>query len=243
MKYTIISVDDSRQEFKDRIRAEMLNDEEFSVDVVDARPLDVNLKDELAKVGLHMAGYWKSFWWQRGDIGGYIGHYNAWKYIAEQDEPVMVFEDDAWLPDGFRGTVDLFMSEVPDDFGAVAFCVHPDTVAFYDMHIDYDEWGQPIARARQEGEQNQFDYGAEHMARSYQGWAMTATVYSPKGAASLVKTSQDMGLHMNADALVWHRAAVGDFDGYAPKPQYLYLCPEFYTGQSMIRGKYRGYST
>src|SRR6478752_1272240 len=133
MKYTIISIDDSRLEYKDKIRQEMGNDEIF-VDCLDARPETVDLEEELANIGLHFADYWKSFPWSRGDIGGYVSHFNAWQKAVEIDEPLLVFEDDAILPDGFLANVESLLEEVPEGYGAVGLSVHPFEFDSYNHH-------------------------------------------------------------------------------------------------------------
>ena len=236
MKYTIISIDDSRKEFKDKIRLEMSEAEEINVECFDARPTYIDLNDELQSRGLHFADHWKNLMWKRGDIGGFISHFNAWSYAATSGQDLLVFEDDAIVPDGFYSNVNDLLSEVPDDYGVVSFCVNEYGRHFYDNHVEWDEWGyHHVNRPRHAGEHNQFDYGAERMTKAYQSWTLTATLYSSLGAQSLVNAVHDMGIHMNADAFVFHRSHCGDFKAYAPKPQYLDLVAEFYEGHSLIQ--------
>lgn len=236
MKYTIISIDDSRQRFKDKIRKEMAGVEEISVECLDARPLSVDLDAELAKRGLHFAPYWINQKWKRGDIGGFIGHFNSWEAVSQMDEDLLVFEDDAAVPDGFLNNVESLVSEVPAGYGIISLCVNEYNQHFYNNHVEYDMWGyHAVNKGRQPGEANQFDYGAPRMARAYQSWTMTATLYSPTGGKSLVKSARELGVHMNADAYIYHRAHCGDFEAYAPKPEYLNLVAEFYNGWSMIQ--------
>lgn len=236
MKYTIISIDDSRKEYKENIRKQMVGVDEIFVECFDARPKEIDLEQELANRGLHFAPFWLNLRWMRGDIGGFIGHYNSWKWCAENDEPLLVFEDDAIVHDGFLDNINHLLTEVPDDWGVVSWCCNDYGKSFYDKMVYYDQYGQHHKnRPLKSGEKNQYDYGAERMTRAYQSWTLTATMYSPHAAASLIDTVKRMGIHMNADAFVFHRAHCGDFDAYAPKPQFLYMVAEFNEGHSIIQ--------
>lgn len=236
MKYTIISIDDSRQDFKDKIRKEMAGYEEVFLECLDARPVELDLGKELYDRGLSMAPFWKNLMWKRGDLGGFVSHYNTWKYCASSGEPLIVFEDDAIVPVGFMSNVLDLLTEVPKDYGVVSLCANTYGQGFYNMRVQYNEYGQHFGyRPLEPDEDNQFDYGAERMTRAYQSWTQTATLYSPAAAQSLVDTVQRMGIHMNADAFIYHRAHVGDFDAYAPKPEFLYMVAEFYEGHSLIQ--------
>ena len=239
MKFGIISVDDSRKEFTDKIRSQF--SDEVSIESFDARGLDrAALEEELSNRGLKFADFWLGFAWSAGDIGGYIGHYNAWKKTVELNEPLLVFEDDADLPDDFSDTLEEVMNEVSDNFGVVGLTVHEQEQPFYITKMTYGKYGEPypVSRIRL-GEVSPFEYGSEKMALAYQNWALTATIYSPAAAGRLVEVTEQLGIHMNADMLVWARCHLGEYSGYSPKPSYLGKFPKFYTGQSLIRGKYR----
>lgn len=236
MKYTIVSIDDSRLEYKQNIRKQMEGVEEIFVECFDARPKEIDLIEELAGRGLHFAKFWLNLMWKRGDIGGFISHYNTWKWCAENGEPLLVFEDDAIVNDGFLDNVNDLMAEVPEDWGVVSLCCNDYGKWFYDRLVTYDKYGQHHKnRPLTKHEANCYDYGAERMTRAYQSWTLTATLFSPGAAASLLNTCKRMGLHMNADALVYHRAHVGDYTAYAPKPQYLDMVAQFNEGHSLIQ--------
>jgi GR25 family glycosyltransferase involved in LPS biosynthesis len=236
MKYTIVSIDDSRAEYKAKIRKEMSGVEEIFVECFDARPLDIDLCKELSDRGLRFADFWLNLQWKRGDIGGFISHFNTWKWCVENVEPLLIFEDDAIIPDGFLKNIESLMTEVPKDWGVVSWCVNDYGQGFYNKKVYYDKFGQHHKnRPLHKNEKNLYDYGAERMTRAYQSWTLTSALYSPLGAKALVSTAQDMGLHMNADAFVFHRAHCGDFDAYAPKPQHLDLVATFNEGHSLIQ--------
>jgi GR25 family glycosyltransferase involved in LPS biosynthesis len=221
MKYAIVSIDDSRIEYKENIHRVMRDSDEVFIECFDARPPEIDLAQELAERGLRFADFWLNLQWKRGDIGGFISHYNTWKYCAASNEPLLVFEDDAIVHDDFYDNIVDLMTEVPDDWGVISWCCNDYGKTFYDKFVYYDKYGQHHNnRVLRPGESNRYDYGASRMTRAYQSWTLTATMYSPQAAQSLIDAVERMGVHMNADAFVYHRAHCGDFDAYAPKPQF-----------------------
>lgn len=237
MKFTIISIDDSRRGFKDAIRRDMAGVNEVSIECLDARPTDLDLNAYLASIGLKMAPFWLHQQWKRGDIGGFVGHYNAWRKCVELDEPLVVFEDDAIIPKRDSIITDWIAwatDEVPD-WEFLSLCANSYGQMFYDQRVIFDGYGyhkfhQPL----QSGEANQFD-ASKLFARVYQPWTLTAAVYTPKSARHLIKMVQEVGIFMNADAFVMHQARLQRFIAYAPKPEHIDHVVQFNEGHSIIQ--------
>jgi GR25 family glycosyltransferase involved in LPS biosynthesis len=209
--------------------------DEVEIECLDARPPEVDINLELEKVGLQVANRWIHMQPKRGDFGGFIGHYNSWRKCVELDEPLMVFEDDAIVPDGFIDNLNLIL-DTPPPIDLLSLCVNDYGKMFYDQKVLFDNYGyHAYHRPLRKGERNQFDEGHKYLCRIYQPWTLTATLYYPKAAQSLINTVVKMGVHMNADAFVHHRARLREFNGYAPKPEYLDLVVQFNEGHSIIQ--------
>ena len=236
MKFTIISIDDSRIEYKNKIRQEMAGVEEVDIKCLDARPVSVNIEEELADLGLHISDKWVHMPPKRGDFGGFVGHFNAWRKCVELDEPLLVFEDDAIVPDGFRENVDSFMTEAPDA-EMISLCVNDYGKSFYRQRVLFDAYGyHKLLLPLTPRTKSQFDEpGLDRLCWVYQPWTLTANLYWPSAAQSLIDTVTRMGIHMNADAFVHHRARLREFRAYAPKPEYLDLVCQFNEGHSIIQ--------
>lgn len=240
MKYAIISIDDSRKEFTDRIHADMAGYEQVEVECLDARPPHVDLDTELNRLGLRFSNRWRHLQPKRGDIGGFIGHFNAWRKCVELDDWLVVFEDDAIIPN--RGVHDLTVpgnirlaNSVTGGFDFMSLCVNDYGKMFYDHVVEFDADGFHYRHhPRAYGEYNQFEIG-DGLAYVYQPWTLTAALYSPKAATYLIKKIQQTGLYMNADAFVMHQARLQKFKAIAPVPSIADNIVRFNEGHSIIQ--------
>lgn len=238
MKYTIISIDESRAEYKDKIREVMGSDEVF-IDCLDARDMSLTeLKDKLESNELYINRNWIHQPWKRGDLGGFYGHFNAWKKCVELDESLVVFEDDAIIPERSEPLkwISLANTEI-DDIEFLSLCVNDYGKMFFKQRVVFDNNGyHQHHRDLLELEENQFRV-SEHFAKVYQPWTLTAAMYTPKSAQYLLDTVKTKGMYMNADAFVMHMARLQKFNAYAPIPKLADSIVKFNEGHSLIQSE------
>lgn len=218
MNYCIISLDDARKAYKERIR-ERVNLPEISVEAFDGRR-----DDPVAEVGRR--GYrissQQKHWGipKRGELGCWISHMNAWELCVETGESLVVFEDDAIPALGFDSALDPFLADLPDNWGFMSLWVPPDQLQDYQYSVEYD-WYDGAARilGTKWGES---DYKfTETLAKVYQGYGMVATLYSPHGAKILLDAAAEMGLYSPVDCFLYltaHTFRTPRLYGFAPAP-------------------------
>lgn len=231
MKYCIISIDDSRLEFKRAIR-EHMGDDEVSIKCLDARPREVDIDAELNALGTFVNSNWMHMPPKRGDFGGFVGHMNSWLKCIELDEPLVVFEDDAIMGDY---GVERFVAEVEavdPGWEFISLCVNNYGKMFYNHLVRFDEWG--YHKYHHPSDDNQFHVQG-HVSRVYQPWTLTAAVYTPASAQHLISRVREVGAYMNADAYVMHEARLGKFNAYAPTPDIADEIVAFNEGHSIIQ--------
>ena len=231
MKYTIISIDDSRKEYKDIIRHTLEGHEEVYINCLDARPPEVDIEKELLRLGLSVAPRWVHMPPKRGDFGGFVGHFNAWRKCVELDEPLIVFEDDAIIGDGLKT---FFGYEKSYDF--VSLCVNDYGKQFYGQHVDFDELGYHQNHYDLSTDEQSVFYIDGKIAKVYQPWTLTAAIYTPVSARYLIDKVRSAGLYMNADAFVMHQARLQKFSAIAPVPDIADNIVKFNEGYSLIQG-------
>lgn len=236
MKFGIISIDDSRALYKEKIRTEMSGVEEISFNCVDARTDEFDAVRAVESHGLKFSDVWGT--WSNGEIGGWLSHFNSWLAAAEQATPTVVFEDDAIIPNGFKSIVDDFVSDVPDDFDAIALCVPENQKPDYMWINEYNELGEPSIVGRWSKEENSQHYiGPGRVARMYQGYGHTAMMLSPTGAAKLVNLARNLGIVAPADCFILNMSHINKINGYSPKPQYAEAFAKFNVEEvSIIKG-------
>jgi GR25 family glycosyltransferase involved in LPS biosynthesis len=110
MKYSILSINDSRKEHKDRIRDAMAGFEE-----VDTGSVNGNNPEEL-NAAIDRWGFDINFSiWKPGEGGVWYSNINAWGWAAENDD-LMVFEDDAIPLERFSEAINNWTLPVDYDF-------------------------------------------------------------------------------------------------------------------------------
>lgn len=213
MKYNIISIDDSRQEYKDRIR-EIVNLDEVSIPAIDGR--EVDLHAELEKRGLRL------FDWNptKGELGVWLSTFDCWQWAAE-NEDLIVFEDDAIPTGDFNYHLADFVSELPEGWDFLSLWVPENQYHDYLYVVKYDSGGQWIKVADDtNAAMSRYNYGAIRLAKVYQGYGNVATLYSKDGAQRLIDAARDLGLRAPIDCWIMDRAHTDVVQGFAPKPMW-----------------------
>lgn len=221
MKYGIITVDDSRKDYRNAIE-NSLSMERVWFDCVDARVDGFEVETELERVGLaYKPELWPNHQPKIGEIGCWLSHYKSWKKTVEAGEPLMVFEDDAILPNNFEQNVMGLIKEVPPYYDYISLCIPPTQVADYMWMVHYGPLGEPRIVGQVFDEKvSQFYIGSKRMARLYQTWGSTAAIYSPTGAEKLIDLASDYGVHAPVDCFIIQHAHMNELNAFAPKPEF-----------------------
>lgn len=212
MKFNIVSINDDRKVYKDAIRA-TLGLEEIHIPSVAGYKVDIAA--EMASRGLRSTDEWHA---KIGEAGCWLSHFDRWRAVADMDEPLIVFEDDAIVLDNFESDLLEWKSELPSDWDYVSLWVPDNQRQDFNYNAFYDNRGIPTIVGRLSNQDSKFNFGSEHWARVYQGYGMVATMYSPSGGARLVERAREMGWNSPVDCFISLEAHAGRLNGFAPKP-------------------------
>lgn len=215
VSYNIISIDDSRLEYKKRIRKTVTFPEVY-VPATNARAVD--LEEELSKreLSLPFPGQFAI-----GEVGIWLSMFDCWNWAVENNEILITFEDDASPKDNFNEAVSLFLSEVPEDWDFICLWVPDNQKQDYLYDVTYNDEGIPNIKGRRV--KSLFDFGAKHLARTYNGYGNVASMFSPKGARFFRDRAREVGLYTPVDCFLYQEAHAGRCSGYSPKPKYATL--------------------
>lgn len=222
MKYSIISINDKRQHYKDQIR-KYVNLEEEPIVSVDGVYMnrDGEIESHLNDLGLWISSSWPL---QLGEIGIWMSNFLHWERVALMDEPLVVFEDDAVIDEHFSEHMNTIMPQLPADWDFVALWVPDNQRIDYRYNLRYNEHGDPeIYGIRPDGLPSYFDFGSRDLARAYQGYGMVAMMYSPAGGRKLAALAKKYGLRNPVDCFIFQEAHKGAVNGYAPKPDKVFV--------------------
>lgn len=215
MKYTIISIDDTRLEYKKVIR-ERVALPEVSVPAVNGKEVDI--QHELEKRGVELKDVWHP---TVGELGIWLSTMDCWTYTAESNEPLIVFEDDAIPTVKFQESLDNYISELPNDWHYLSLWVPENQYFDYLYDVKYDEDGRWEKVGDNRSEITSIhNYGAMRLSRVYQGYGNVATLYSPEGAAILEAHAKIYGITGPIDCWIHDRAHTKIVNGFAPKPRW-----------------------
>lgn len=217
MKYSIVTIDDSRAKYKDYIRR-VVPYPETCFGGVNAKA--VNLREELEKRNLHMPypGQFKI-----GEIGIWLSLYDRWKWVVDNDEPLIVFEDDAIPNPDFERVLERDYEHLPEDAAFMALWIPPNQLQDYRYNAVYNEEGiVRINGYRPDGE-SQYDFGDEYLSRVYNGYGHVGILYTPAGGKFFKERAEEVGLYTTADCFLYQEAHAGRCQGYGPKPKYANL--------------------
>lgn len=218
MKYNIISINNDRAEYKKNIRINAIGFKEVKMVSIDGSAGSI---DQLIKAyGLKWTDWKPSF----GEVGIWLSNYIRWHAVSTTNEPLIVFEDDAIIHESFVNDCTDLLSQLPDDWDFVALWVPDNQRIDYRYNLEYNKDGEPqIYGMRPEGLPSYFDCGAQDVARVYQGYGMVATLYSPQGGRKLIDLARKNGIYTPVDCFLMQQAHKGALNGYAPKPDKVFV--------------------
>lgn len=214
MKYTIITLNDERQAYKDVIR-KTIHLGEIVMPAVDGGAVDV--WDELRKRGIY-----KNVWFSAkiGELGVWMSNFDRWELASTMDEPLIVFEDDATPDSSFDRKISDFITELPRDWDFAALWVPEEQRQDYLSNVIYEN-GVAKRRGVLPPKRSLFRVeGTLRVARVYQGYGMIALVYSPTGGRRLLELTREYGLTGPVDLWIYEQAHRGNLNGFAPRPEY-----------------------
>lgn len=218
MKYTIMTVDDSRQEKKDAIRARLGLDEVMDIDFVFGRDPEQMQKARSENPGL------SSHLWHpsEGEEGIWYSQINCWKWAAEFGD-LLVFEDDAILTDDFQHHLDNLMTDLPSDWDFFSVFVPENQQHDFYKNVYYDGDGVPHNIASPGTYSHgapPFTIGSDKIARVYQGYSCVVTGFSKSGGEKLQALVNEFGMYTPVDCFLFLQAHRGNLNGYSPRPDY-----------------------
>lgn len=211
MKYNIISINDQRAEYKARIR-ERVGLEEVSIPAVNG--YEVDIEQELEKRGLTVARGRFS----HGEVGIWLSVFDCWQWAVDNDEPLVVFEDDAIPAPDFNTRLWEFRQELPSDYDFLTLWVPENQYNDYIYHVRYNEDGtmEHIGPNRNVIT-SLYNIGAIRLVRAYNGYGNVAMLYSPKGAKFFIDEARK-GITSPVDCFIYLQSHLRKCKGYAPKP-------------------------
>lgn len=217
MKYTIISLNDDRKQYKDAIRSN-LGLEEVRMQAVDGSR--VNLPEEFAMRGLTFVSHaWPNA--KTGELGVWLSNFDRWTMAAVLGEPLLVFEDDAILDPCFNEKFSDLYNELPEDWDFVALWVPENQRQDYLYDATFDDHGSLRVNGIKMPEDSIYRIPEKtYAALVYQGYGMVSLMYSPRGGAKLRELAQRYGIDEPVDCWIYQQAHLGRLKGYAPKPEY-----------------------
>jgi GR25 family glycosyltransferase involved in LPS biosynthesis len=184
--YTIITLGNpERYQLRQAVHQAMAG-----IGYVEGRAVDGRKEDELKWWESHHGLEYRMSEWRPGELGLWYSNINNWKWIARQDDNVLVFEDDAIPLEGFRYVVDNVPP--PEDF-------------------DFATYYTPFRRPYQGGK---FRWEESNM----QEHGNIAVLYSPKGAKKILDILGEEGLEYPVDIWLFKQAKFTKrLKGYAPR--------------------------
>jgi GR25 family glycosyltransferase involved in LPS biosynthesis len=202
VRYIILSLNDDRIGYKQRIRESLSDHAEVPMQAVDGRNrAEVKeAMDEFRDVWYGQDGFRldrMEYSPREGEVGVWLSNLRAWKLIEESGEPCMVIEDDAIPKYHIKENLAKMEEYLPADFSFVPLYTPTGDVW---LHSGTSFMGM---------EENPV------LARSFQTYCHVAMYYSPDGARRLLDLAAKLGPAQPVDIFTMHMALSGLVNGYA----------------------------
>ena len=215
--YTIISVDESRRELKEKIRENMIYPEISSIKFVDGRSpgaIEAEVERYNCTVG---SGFFY------GELGVWFSQLNCWQWLAGSGyDALLVLEDDAVLNANFPLLMEKILVDLPEDFDFVSLSVPQNQMMdyYYDRRFLSDGGWELISHNRKRFTHSVHYIGSNVISTAYQGYACVATMYSRAGATKLIDIFKKKGIYTPVDCFLFLERNQGNLNGYAPTPNF-----------------------
>lgn len=221
MKYTVLSVDDSRKELRDAIHEEMqaLGIERLDgVSCVDGRKPGA-IDKWLLENPIRVTG--ERF--HNGELGIWASVYNAWDrfIVSTKAKKLIVFEDDAVVKDAFGKMLPFVEKELQGtDWDFFAWAVpHDQKVDYYYNRAIYPNgtWSV-VSPMRHKYEQSPHYVGKTLICKAYQGYHAVCIMYSRRGVFKLMDMLMQDGITEPLDLFLFRHSLAGNLNGYTLLP-------------------------
>ena len=214
MKYTIVSIDDSRNDKKADIRSAMHEHEEVLVESFNGADDEQMHYARQRWPGIEPVGWNLS----RGELGIWYSQIACWQWAAKFGD-LIVYEDDAIVNPEFDRVMRPYIHELPEDYDFFSLFVPDNQMQDFWYSVVYDAGGAPMQVIRSWDERYNYNVpGLKHVVRVYQGYSCVANMYSQKGAQKLLDRLSVKHMYSPADCFVYMEAHQGILDGYAHHP-------------------------
>lgn len=208
-EFTIISIDASRTQKKDYIRAE-LPWKEVAIDFVNGKDPASLAKAKNKWSAIDTPGPFKA-----GEFGIFYSVLNCAEYGAENNG-ILYFEDDAMLISGVHTRLEKYLNELPNNADIFAlwspFNQHYD----YINVSNYNSKGEPIYD-KHNG--SIFDFGHAELCRLWQGYGNVSMYVTKQGCVKLINYISSKGFFSPIDCLICIGVHSGYLNGYSLKPE------------------------
>jgi len=213
LRYTILSIDESREEKKKEIRRILSEWEEFKIDCVNGHKIEEITAARMLTSVPH-------FPMLPGELGVWYSVVKSWIDVINNG-PAVVFEDDALLEEGFPLIFEEAVSDLPDDADFLSLFIPYNQVQDYSYLVEYDKEGNPKIFATGVPEKySMFKTDSKYLAKSYQGYGNVCMYYTQSGAQKLLRIAREMGTYTPIDCFIFMQANKGLLNGYSLHPDY-----------------------
>lgn len=209
MDYTIISIDDSRQQKKDYIRACLGQYNEVKIDFVNGKNPSELLAAKNKWRDVETPGPFKA-----GEFGIFYSVLNCLEYGAENNG-IIYFEDDAIPIPTLEEKLNQYFAGLPRGWDVFAIWSPENQQYDYANVISYNNVGEPIYG---NGNSFVFEFGHSELSMLWQGYGNVAMAFSRNGCRKLLKYIKHRGFFSPIDCLICIAVHGGYLKGFSLKP-------------------------
>jgi GR25 family glycosyltransferase involved in LPS biosynthesis len=215
IEYCIISISEDRAAHKESIRHNVKLPAAGEIEFVNARDTE-----QLNRIMKKHSDITLREWTPKlGELGVWLSQVQCWDYAANMSaDALIVFEDDALVSPGFKGFLDLYLEDLPEDWDFLSLAVPENQRKDFLYRQVYDDTGHPKNIIRAGEKAFEYEYGAPILARAYQGYCCVATMYSKQGAQKLLTLAKEYGMYTPVDCFLFLSSHRGRLNAFAPKP-------------------------
>jgi GR25 family glycosyltransferase involved in LPS biosynthesis len=212
-EYTIISINDTREDKKTKIRSSLPDKKEVFIDFVDGSD-DNQLQKAVEKWrNVELPGPFK-----RGEFGIFFSLLNSLEYCANNGN-LLVFEDDAMPREDFQEKINLYLTDSPVDMDFCSIWVPEGQQRDYYYDVIYDDGGNPSWTKELKYDESVYNVGHPYLSKVYQGFSLVTTFFTQKGAQKLLEYAEEKGMFTPADCMIFIAAHTNKVNGYALNPR------------------------
>lgn len=211
-EYAIVSINDDRAHYKNALRDKIGSIKQArGISFIDGRSANIGALQYRYKID----DIWHTA--KVGEIGVWFSFLNVCSYAKRHNKTILVFEDDAIITsDNFNDDLHRLLGQVPDDADAFSVLVPENQRAT--AHLEWISKDMGLAIKHTDVAPPYRVEGAHEICRAYQGYSFVSMVYTPKGAAEILRRVQITGMYTPADCWLFEQNDQGHLNVYTPTP-------------------------